>query len=207
MQTRSPVVLIVDDHPDSLAVYAFGLLAMGFQPVMANNLEDGFARACELHPDVVVADIALTDPVAVGFTRRFRDDPRTSQARIIALTSLTPRTLDAAGPEPNGCDRVLLKPCSPDALAFEIHDLLCPRPSGAANLVGTPPAGAAREGQMKPCPQCRGTLVFKTRLPILTVGGDKLERDAFEIGHGVRYERAWVCQNKRCFHREYVGEA
>ena len=146
MQTKSPVVLIVDDHPDSLAVYAFGLLAMGFQPVIAHNLEDGFARACELHPDVVVADITLGDPVAAGFTQRFREDPRTNQAGLIALTSLTPRALTEDGQEPNGCDRVLLKPCSPDALALEIHDLLTRR-SGAGEHMFAParrPPGGGR---------------------------------------------------------------
>jgi two-component system phosphate regulon response regulator PhoB len=139
-------VLIVDDHPDSLAVYAFGLLAMGFQPVMANNLEDGFARACELHPDVVVADITLGDPVGAGFTQRFRDDPRTNQAGLIALTTLTPRALNAGGQEPRGCDRVLLKPCSPDALAFEIHDLLTRRSGAAANMLAPArrPPGSGR---------------------------------------------------------------
>lgn len=30
MQSDPPVVLIVDDDEDSLAMYAFGLLAMGF---------------------------------------------------------------------------------------------------------------------------------------------------------------------------------
>jgi hypothetical protein len=30
---ESPVVLLVDDHEDSVAMYAIGLLAMGFQPV------------------------------------------------------------------------------------------------------------------------------------------------------------------------------
>ena len=30
MPSSPPVVLIVDDHEDSLAMYAFGLLAMGF---------------------------------------------------------------------------------------------------------------------------------------------------------------------------------
>jgi hypothetical protein len=47
--------LIVGDHQDSAAMYAIGLLAMGFQPLTANTAEEGFARACLFHPDVVVA--------------------------------------------------------------------------------------------------------------------------------------------------------
>jgi CheY-like chemotaxis protein len=54
-----PVVLIVDDHQESLAMYAFGLAAMGFQPVTAENAEDAFARACQIHPDAIVADVSL----------------------------------------------------------------------------------------------------------------------------------------------------
>jgi CheY-like chemotaxis protein len=54
-----PIVLLVDDHEDSAAMYAIGLLAMGFQAVTARSAEDGFERACRLKPDVVVADVSL----------------------------------------------------------------------------------------------------------------------------------------------------
>jgi CheY-like chemotaxis protein len=124
LQSGAPVVLIVDDQQDSLAMYAFVLLAMGFQPMMAVNAEDGFARACKWHPDVVVAHMPGTSGLKLA--RRLREDTRTKDSGIIVVTgnvvgSATERAAAA------DCDRVILKPCLPDALALEIRDVILTR--------------------------------------------------------------------------------
>jgi hypothetical protein len=62
------------------------------------------------------------------------------------------------------------------------------------------------DGARRKCPQCRGTLVFTGRHPILTVGMT-LERSGVERGDRIRYERAWVCQSDRCDYRELLGDA
>jgi CheY-like chemotaxis protein len=120
---ESPVVLLVDDHEDSAAMYAIGLLAMGFEPVTAETAEDGFERACHLHPDVVVADVSLGGTSGLELTRRLRSDPRTRDAGIIVLTG---HAYDAMKDQARaaGCDRFLIKPCLPDVLALEIRDVL-----------------------------------------------------------------------------------
>jgi two-component system, cell cycle response regulator DivK len=120
---RSPVVLIVDDHKDSAEMYAMCLLAMGFQPVTTDTAEDGFARACAIHPDVVVADMILGDASGLELTRRLRSDTRTSHAGIVVLTG---HAFGSGREDANeaGCDRFLLKPCLPDVLALEIVNLL-----------------------------------------------------------------------------------
>jgi hypothetical protein len=68
------------------------------------------------------------------------------------------------------------------------------------------PRTVIADGATKACPQCRATLVFTSHHPILIVGM-MLERRGSEIGHRIRYERAWVCRNSRCDYRELVGEA
>src|SRR5688572_14496199 len=117
------VVLLVDDHEDSAAMYAIGLLAMGFEPVTAETAEEGFERACRLNPDVVVADVNLAGSSGLELTRRLRSDTRTRDARIIVLTGhALGEAKDKA--EAAGCDRFLMKPCLPDVLALEIRDVL-----------------------------------------------------------------------------------
>jgi len=118
-----PVVLLVEDHDDSAAMYAIGLLAMGFQPVTAGTAEDGFDRACRLQPDVIVADMALPGMSGIDLTRRLRDDVRTRSARIIVLTGHVHDGLKEKAHKA-GCDRFLVKPCLPDVLALEIRDVL-----------------------------------------------------------------------------------
>jgi len=122
---QPPVVLIVDNHQDSLAMYAFGLLAMGLRAVTADNDQDGFDRACRLQPDVIVVDDALAGGSAPAFIQRLREDPRTRHTTILVLSGNDSGT--AKPTHSPGCDRVVLKPCEPDALAFEIQSAMAVR--------------------------------------------------------------------------------
>ena len=62
------------------------------------------------------------------------------------------------------------------------------------------------DGDTRPCPKCRNTLVFSSRYPVLAVGM-ALERSAPEVGERIRYEPAWVCRNGGCVYREIVRRA
>jgi two-component system, cell cycle response regulator DivK len=121
-----PLVLIVDDDEDSCAMYAYALLAMGFQPIVADSGEEAFARACAMHPDVVVADVILPGMSGVELTRKLRHDDRTKEAAIIVMTGRTFGSEQQQAHEA-GCDRFLLKPCLPDELASQIRQLLAAR--------------------------------------------------------------------------------
>ena len=130
MAVNSPVVLLVDDHPDSVEMYTVSLLLMGFQAVSALNAEDGFTRACESHPDVVVTDMTLAGASGLDLMRRLRDDARTKDAGMILLTG---HAAGSTGQEANdaGCDRVVLKPCLPEDLAVQIRALIVARRTAA----------------------------------------------------------------------------
>ena len=121
-----PVVLIVDDHEDSVATYAFAFLAMGFHPITAASGEDAFARACEFQPDAVVADVGLPGISGLDLVRRLRNDGRTQNTGIVVLTGYAGLSLreqaDAAG-----CDRFIVKPCPPGALGIEVREVLIKR--------------------------------------------------------------------------------
>jgi hypothetical protein len=54
----------------------------------------------------------------------------------------------------------------------------------------------------KTCPECRDTLVFSHRYPVLSV---RTLRDGSRE-RGIGYEKAWVCRNGRCDYRELIGE-
>lgn len=143
--TPTPVVLIVSSHRDSLAMYAIGLLATGFEVVTAEHAEGGFVRACACRPDLIVADAGLSDASGLDFARRLREDVRTKDTRMIALTSDADASLTARAA---GFDRSLMKPCDSEALAREIRQVLglsgLPRaaPLGAAAVNGTWPGAS-----------------------------------------------------------------
>jgi CheY-like chemotaxis protein len=121
-----PVVFLVGAYDDVLAIHALGLLAMGFYPVTATTAEEAFERARRVQPEAIVEYVAPSSQTAVELTRRFRDDHRTSDAVILALSSDV-RTMATQHLKDAGCDRVLPKPCPSDALALEIRDAMMSR--------------------------------------------------------------------------------
>lgn len=122
MHYGSPVVLIIDSEPETLAVYALALLALGFQPLTANGAEEAFVRAPTVRPDVIVINATLRDGSGWDLIPRLRDDGRASRAVVLLLspdsTSVEPRAGKA------GIDRVVSLPCEPDVLAMHIWELL-----------------------------------------------------------------------------------
>jgi CheY-like chemotaxis protein len=123
VEGSSPIVLAVSDHEDSLAMYAMGLLALGLQVTTAERGEQAITRAQACRPDVIVVDERLPDVPFNEFVHRLRDDARTMNVRIIALTS---RPSDSAR-ERDGidrCDLYLRIPCPPDTLNLAIQKLL-----------------------------------------------------------------------------------
>ena len=116
-------MLIVDDDRDTREMYGESLRAMGFDVMTSPSAEEALRLAAQVAPAVLVTDLRLRGQVD-GFelVRRLRADARTRSTRIIMLTGA------AFGPErelaeASGCDRFLLKPCLPDALASEIRRL------------------------------------------------------------------------------------
>jgi DNA-binding response OmpR family regulator len=116
-------VLLVDDHEDTVAMYALGLSMMEFQPVTATTVDEGFERACTCHPQVIDADLAMAVRSGFDFIHRLRHDARTQDIPIIVLTGLTLASVRQHAREA-GCTRFLVKPCLPAALAGEIRDVL-----------------------------------------------------------------------------------
>jgi DNA-binding response OmpR family regulator len=116
-------VLLVNDHDDSAEMYAIGLLWTGFHPVKAASAEEAFARACQIRPDIIVADLTPAGAANFSLARRLRGDRRTAHAGIIVLMGHA-RGSTCQDASDAGCDRFLLKPCLPDVLALEVRDVL-----------------------------------------------------------------------------------
>jgi len=76
-----------------------------------------------MHPDAVIADVTLPGASGLDLTRRLRADIRTKDAGIIVLSGHASAAAEQRAHDA-GCDRYLVKPFLPDALALEIHDVL-----------------------------------------------------------------------------------
>ena len=125
MVANPPLVLLVDDHEDTVEMYALALSALGFQALTATAVDEAIERARTCQPRVIVADLSMSNLSGFDLMHRLRADRRTREIPIIVLTGLTLAAVRQQAREA-GCQRFLLKPCLPAALAGEIRDVLLP---------------------------------------------------------------------------------
>jgi DNA-binding response OmpR family regulator len=124
----SPLVLLVDDDPDTREMYAWSLTARGFDVVSAGTVSQAVAIAQAQRPDAIVTDFTL--PGEDGFVLG---------ERVRAVEPLLPVPLllvsgrafvgDSGGRASALFDRILLKPVLPDQLIAEIAAAMLSRTS------------------------------------------------------------------------------
>jgi two-component system, cell cycle response regulator DivK len=188
-----PLVLIVDDHDDTRELYLESLAALGFEAIAAADRANACQRAWESHPDIVVTDLTLPGGDGWQLIQDLKRQARTRDIPIVLLTGHEAPSLRERA-EREGCAAFFVKLCLPDELAIELrHVLDRPLLMNASRHYA--------DGDTRPCPQCRNTLVFSSRYPVLAVGA--LGRSGSEVGDHIRYER--VCRNGGCDYRELVG--
>jgi CheY-like chemotaxis protein len=86
--TPSLLVLVVDDDERNRKLARDVLGAAGFRTIEATNGRDSIAIAAERLPDVILLDLRLPDMDGTEVARRLRDEPRTAQIPLVALSAL-----------------------------------------------------------------------------------------------------------------------
>jgi CheY-like chemotaxis protein len=116
-------VLVVDDYDDAREMYAEYLSFLGYQVQTARDGQEAIDFAREHHPDVILMDLSL--PVVSGWdaTRQLKEDERTRDIPVMALTGhVLPNHKEKA--QEVGCDVFISKPALPDTVADQIRALL-----------------------------------------------------------------------------------
>jgi two-component system, cell cycle response regulator DivK len=130
MSSRSPLVLVVEDDPETRRFYSEALARDGFAIDQAHNGHQALEKALEIAPDLILTDIAVPGIDGIELCRRLRSDVRTRTVPVLAITGHDDRQYPdrALGA---GADHVLTKPCGPERLVRE-----------ARRLIATPLGGA-----------------------------------------------------------------
>ncbi len=118
-----PLVLIVDDDEDTRAMYAFALLASGFEVAIADGTGDPCGRAKEMLPDIILAALERRGGDEWALVGNLRQDPRTLQIPLVILTARAVDTIRERA-ELEGCAALCVKPCLPDVLAVGLRAVL-----------------------------------------------------------------------------------
>ena len=123
IESRRPLVLVVEDYQDAREMYAAYLSFSGYRVAEATNGVEAIEKTVELMPDIILMDLALPKMDGWEATRRLKMDERTKHIPIVALTGHA-LAGHAEGARQAGCDAFVTKPCLPDALVAEIQRML-----------------------------------------------------------------------------------
>jgi two-component system KDP operon response regulator KdpE len=115
-----PKVLVVDDDIGLLTMLRLGLELQGFDVATAEGGREGLRRAYQMHPDVVVLDVTMSEMDGWTMCERLR---QVSDVPVIMLSGRADKA-DIVKGLSLGADDYLTKPCSLDELTARINSRL-----------------------------------------------------------------------------------
>jgi CheY-like chemotaxis protein len=121
--SRSRIILIVEDDPETRLFYSDALARGGFQIEQAHNGYQALEKALASPPDLILTDIAVPGLDGIELCRRLRADERTRAIPLLAITGHGDRHYPDRV-RLAGADHVLTKPCDADLLVSEARRLL-----------------------------------------------------------------------------------
>ena len=122
--SAAPVrLLLVDDEPGLRTAVKAYLEDEDFVVTTANDGEEGWTLAQELHPDVVITDVMMPRCDGYGLLRRLRADERLGGTPVIFLTAKG-MTADRIAGFQAGADDYIPKPFDPDELVARVRNVV-----------------------------------------------------------------------------------
>jgi two-component system, OmpR family, alkaline phosphatase synthesis response regulator PhoP len=166
-----PIVLLVEDHLDTLDMYDANLSGCGYWVARAVNGLEALEYAQDLHPDAIVTDVGLPgDMDGTDLIRELHADQKLRDVPVVVVTGRDTRDLPSfAGLVVSG---LLLKPVSPETLVGTIERILNSRspstdngPSSATaptdQSTGGPVAASSKvDKKHRCCPHCGTRLTW-----------------------------------------------
>mgnify|MGYP000207974924 CR=1 FL=1 len=131
-------VLVIDDTAEIRMIIEETLRMFGFEPVMAEDGEEGVKMAKLHHPDLIIMDIQLPEVSGLDLTRWIKDDAAINQIPIMAVTAFAMRQDERLVREA-GCEAYMSKPIQMTAFINEVKKLTSPRGAGQPPRNATPP--------------------------------------------------------------------
>jgi CheY-like chemotaxis protein len=115
-----PLVLVVDDVAHGREICSEYLEFRGFRVATAEDGVEALDKAFALLPDVILMDLSLPKMDGWEATQHLKQDERTRDIPVIALTAHALPDAHAKA-KAAGCDAVVTKPCLPKDLEAEVR--------------------------------------------------------------------------------------
>jgi signal transduction histidine kinase/DNA-binding response OmpR family regulator len=120
--SRKPLVLIVEDHPD-VRRYLQQQLQSDFRVVEAADGETALQQATRYMPDLIISDVMMPGIDGCELCEKIKSDIRTSHIPVILLTAKAGEESKISGLE-TGADDYLTKPFNARELLVRVRNLI-----------------------------------------------------------------------------------
>src|SRR5215212_9314303 len=118
-----PLILTVDDMPENLEILRMRLETQGYEVVEACDGDEGFEKAKELKPDLILLDIMMPKRDGISVVRDLKADPDLRAIPVILVTAKADTKDVVLGLDAGG-DDYLTKPFEHSALMARVRSML-----------------------------------------------------------------------------------
>ncbi|MBN1950219.1 MAG: response regulator, partial [Bacteroidales bacterium] len=126
-QSNNHIILIIDDNPD-IREFIKSHFEPEYRVITAENGKEGWVKALEQVPDLIISDIMMPVIDGVELCRKIKNDERTSHIPVIMLTALTSKEKRLAAITA-GADDYIDKPFDVSLLKAKADNILYIRKS------------------------------------------------------------------------------
>ena len=89
MQDNKPVVMIIDDTPENLAILSDTLSESGYRVLVATEGTMALEQMAYVLPDIILLDVMMPGINGYQTCKQLKSDPRTSAIPVIFMTALS----------------------------------------------------------------------------------------------------------------------
>lgn len=116
-------ILVIDDSPVEMTRFREILSKYGFDMIEAYNGQDGYIKAVQELPDVILMDIVMPEMNGFQATRKITRDKATAHIPVI-IASTKDQETDRVWGKRQGAKEYLTKPVSEDELMQVIRSVM-----------------------------------------------------------------------------------
>lgn len=116
-------ILVIDDDPSSLKLVGYTLEKKGYQVITASDGLEGFRKARDEHPDLIILDVMLPGMDGYEVCHRLRQKAETTTLPILMISGKAHQDDKDIGLRV-GADEYLTKPVAPSTIVGKVETLL-----------------------------------------------------------------------------------
>jgi CheY-like chemotaxis protein len=120
--SERPLLLLVEDHIDTRQMYAV-YLSGEFEVIEAGDVHEALELMKGRRPAILITDLSLPGLDGFELIAMVRKNPDFASMPVICLSGYGGHAHDAQA-KAVGCDRMIQKPCMPDALEEAAMELV-----------------------------------------------------------------------------------